>query len=216
MAAPTLPGTVITNTAAITAVTGDTDPGDNTASSTSNVVSPALLSATKAVSGTGAPGAALTYTITITNSGTGAQFDNPGDELVDVLPSSLTLVSATATSGTAVATVGTNTVTWNGSVPAGGSVTVTIAATISSSATIGQVVANQATLSYAADGNGSNESSALTDDPATGTVGDPTAITISRGAGANAVVPTLGGLGLAALALLVALGGALVLGRRVA
>ena len=214
--AATLPGTAITNTAAITAVTGDSDPGDNSSSFVSNVASPAALSATKAVSGTGAPGATLTYTIVLHNTGTGAQFDNPGDELVDVLPSTLTLVSATASSGTAVATVATNTVTWNGSVPAGGSVTVTITATISASATVGQVVSNQATVSYDADGNGSNESSTLTDDPSTGAVGDATALAITRGAGADAVVPTLGGLGLAALALLVALGGALVLGRRIA
>ena len=214
--AATLPGTAITNTAAITAVTGDSDPGDNSSSFVSHVVSPAVLSATKTVAGTGAPGATLTYTIVLSNTGTGAQFDNAGNELVDVLPASLTLVSANATSGTAVATVATNTVTWNGSIPAGGSVTITVSATISAAATTGQVITNQATASYDADGNGTNEATASSDDPGTAAVGDGTSITITRDASGQAVVPTLGGIGLAALALLVALGGALVLGRRLA
>ncbi len=209
-------GTLLSNTATVATVSSDPSSADNTATATTTVQTPPALYATKAVTGVGYPGAPITYTVTIYNNGSTAQADNAGDELVDVLPASLTLVSATATSGTVVATVATNTVTWNGSVPAGGSVTVTIEATISASAALGEVVANQASVSYDADGNGSNESSALTDDPATGTFGDPTVITITRGAGANAVVPTLGGPGLAALALLVALGGALVLGRRIA
>ena len=66
-------------------------------------------------------GGTVTYTVTLTNTGPGAQGDNPGNEFTDVLPAHLALVSATATSGTAVANVGTNTVTWNGSIPAGGS-----------------------------------------------------------------------------------------------
>ena len=44
------------------------------------------------------------------------QQNNAGNEFIDVLPASLTLVSASATSGTAVANVGTNTVTWNGAI----------------------------------------------------------------------------------------------------
>ena len=115
-----------------------------------------------------------------------------------------------------MATVATNTVTWNGSIPAGGSVTITVSATISAAATTGQVITNQATASYDADGNGTNEATASSDDPGTAAVGDGTSITITRDASGQAVVPTLGGIGLAALALLVALGGALVLGRRIA
>ena len=48
----------------------------------------------------------ITYTVVLTNAGPNTQSDNPGDELTDVLPASLTLVSASATSGTAVATIG--------------------------------------------------------------------------------------------------------------
>jgi len=43
-----------------------------------------------------------TYTVVLSNSSTFAQQDNPGNEFIDVLPAGLTLVSASATSGTAV------------------------------------------------------------------------------------------------------------------
>ena len=92
------------------------------------------LSALKTVSGAFEEGGTVTYDIAITNTGTGPSTDNPGDELTDVLPAELTLVSATASAGTAVATVGTNTVTWNGCDPAGGTVNVTITATINAGA----------------------------------------------------------------------------------
>ena len=70
-----------------------------------------MVTATKTVAGTFNVGGTVTYTITMTNSGTAAQADNTGNELLDVLPTAgLTLVSATATAGTATATVGT---TWS-------------------------------------------------------------------------------------------------------
>lgn len=207
-------GTVLSNTASVSSATGDPVTDNNSATTTTTVTTVALLSATKTVAGTGIPGTALVYTITVMNNGTGTQADNPGHELVDVLPSSLTLVSAGATSGTAVATVATNTVTWDGSIPAGGSVTITINATISPSATPGLVITNQATLAYDADGNGTNEAGAATDDPATGAGGDGTNVTIAANARGPTAVPALGGIGLAVLALLLAFGGALVRGRR--
>jgi hypothetical protein len=48
-----------------------------------------------------------------------------GDELTDVLPADLALVSASATTGTPFANTGTNTVTRNGAIAAGNSVTIT-------------------------------------------------------------------------------------------
>ena len=63
----------------------------------------AAVTATKTVAGTFAPGSTVTYTVTISNTGSGATADNPGNEFTDVLPAGLTLVSATASSGTAVA-----------------------------------------------------------------------------------------------------------------
>jgi len=57
-----------------------------------------------------------------------------------------------------VATVGTNTVTWNGSIPRQRSVTITITATINGGNLL-QTITNQGTISYDADGNGTNEAS---------------------------------------------------------
>ncbi len=148
-------------------------PGDPTVFT---VIPANIVSATKSASGIFTPGSTVTYTVVLTNNMGIAQANNPGDELTDVLPPSLTLISATATSGTAVANVGTNTVTWNGSLAAGASVTITITAAINVGAT--GAVSNQATFVYDADGNGTNESLGVSDDPATGTANDPTMFNI--------------------------------------
>ncbi|MFL6234869.1 MAG: beta strand repeat-containing protein, partial [Thermoanaerobaculia bacterium] len=205
----------ISNTATASISTGppDPNPANNSATDTDTVTAAAgaTVSGTKSVSGSFQPGGAVTYTIVLSNTGAGAQADNPGNELTDVLPASLTLVSASATSGTAVATVGTNTVTWNGSIPAGGSVTITIQATVSAGATQGTTVSNQASFSYDTDGNGTNETSGVTDNPATAGGADPTTFTVGQ---APAPIPTLDEVGLLLLALLLAMGGAVMLRRR--
>ncbi|MEO8382095.1 MAG: S8 family serine peptidase [Acidobacteriota bacterium] len=151
-------------------VGGATDP-------TSFTVGGSIVTATKTVSGTFLVGSTVTYTITLSNSGPDAAPDNAGNEFTDVLPSSLTLVSANATSGSAVATVGTNTVTWNGAVPAAGSVTITITATINAG-TAGQSISNQGTASFDANTDGTNESSAVTDDPGTAGAANATAFAV--------------------------------------
>jgi uncharacterized repeat protein (TIGR01451 family) len=170
----------------------------------------AQLTATKVDSGPRAEGSSVTYTVVITNSG-GPQADNPGAEFTDVLPSSLTLVSAAATSGTATADVATNTVTWNGAIPAGGSVTITIDATIHSG-TFGATISNQGTLSFDSNGDLTNDASGVTNDPDTPAANDPTSFV----AGASAVVqiPTLSEVGFAALALLLGATALLSLRRR--
>ncbi len=140
----------------------------------------AVLSGTKTVTGSFVPGGAITYTIVLSNTGTGAQADNAGNELTDVLPAaSLTLVSANASSGTATATLATNTVTWNGALAVSGNVTITIQATIKGTVSGGTLVSNQGSISYDSDGNGSNDASAQTDDPAVGGAADPTVFTVS-------------------------------------
>jgi uncharacterized repeat protein (TIGR01451 family) len=150
-----------------------------------NLASPAILSADKLVSGVFEPSAPVTYTVILRNSGTGMQLDNPGNEFVDVLPAQLTLVSATATAGTAVANVGTNTVTWNGSIAAGALVSVTINATIKANAAPGPV-SNQGTVNYDADGDGTNEATAMTDDPGPGGSADATVFTLASPASVTA------------------------------
>ncbi len=134
------------------------------------------VAATKTVSGTFSVGQTVTYTVTLTNNGTVSQADNAGYEFTDVLPASLTLVSAIASSGTAATAA--STVTWDGSLaPLGGSVTITITATVNAG-THGTTISNQGSVSYDADGNGSNESTAMTDDPAVGGATDPTAFVV--------------------------------------
>jgi uncharacterized repeat protein (TIGR01451 family) len=156
---------------------------------------------TKTVSGSFSEGGSITYTVTISNPSASTQLDNPGDEFNDVLPASLTLVSASASSGTAVADVPTRTVHWNGTIAAnGGSVTITITAIINNGFQ-GQTISNQGTIFFDADGNGTNESSILTDDPGTAAANDPTSFVVV----ALAQVPTLSSL--AALFLALALAG---------
>jgi sugar lactone lactonase YvrE len=142
-----------------------------------SVLSGPMISATKTVSGSFTPGGAITYTLVLTNTGQTTQANNPGDELVDILPASLNLVSAQAVGGTALATVGTNTVTWNGSISPAGSITITIQATIQNG-TAGQILSNQASLSYDSDGNETNDASALTDDPTVGGAANPTSLVV--------------------------------------
>jgi uncharacterized repeat protein (TIGR01451 family) len=192
----------LSNTATVTAPAGVTDPtpGNNSAtdSDTISAVAGAAVTGTKTVTGSPVVGSTIVYTVVLTNGGAGAQADNPGNELTDVLPADLTLVSASASSGTAVPTIATNTVTWNGSIPAGGSVTITITATIKASAA-GHTVSNQASFAFDGDGNGSNESTGQTDDPAAAGASNPTSITVV--AAPAAPIPTLSQAGLVVLML---------------
>ncbi|MBD2704507.1 DUF11 domain-containing protein [Spirosoma sp. BT702] len=139
-------------------------------------VTSASLTATKTVSGSFTPGGAVTYTVVLTNNGASAQGDNPGNEFSDVLPSGLTLVSASASSGSA-GTSG-NTASWNGTIPSGGSVTITITAMVNAG-TGGQTISNQGTVNFDADGNSTNETSAQTDDPAVAGTSNPTNFTVT-------------------------------------
>jgi hypothetical protein len=144
---------------------------------TLQVQSPANVSGTKTVSGPFPAGGSITYVIVLSNSSTSAQFDNPGNEFTDVLPPSLTLVSANATSGAATPNLGTNSVTWNGSIAGSSAITITITATINNVAD-GTGVSNQGTINYDSDGNGTNESSRMTDDPSVVGPSNPTNFTV--------------------------------------
>jgi uncharacterized repeat protein (TIGR01451 family) len=171
----------------------------------------ASVSGAKTVSGDFWPGGAITYRVVLTNAGPGDQGDNSGDELVDVLPAEVTLTGASASSGTAAADLGTNTVTWNGPIPAGGSVTVQISALVGS-APVGTVVSNQGTVAYDGDGNGSNETQVPTDDPGLPGADDPTSFTVIE----QQAIPTLGNLGLLLLVGMLAGAGVVLLRWRLA
>jgi|CXWL01.1.fsa_nt_gi uncharacterized repeat protein (TIGR01451 family) len=200
------PGTVLSNTATAGASTSDPNPGNDSQTATTAVLAPSSMAATKSVAGSLVPGGTITYTIVASNSGPSTQADNPGSEITDVLPAGLTLVSATATSGSVVATVATNTVTWNGAVANGGSVTLTIVATIDADVAPGTTITNQGTMAYDANGDGSNEATGVTDDPGVGGGNDATLFQVVNGQ-AIVEVPTLDAVGLVFVALLLGLGG---------
>jgi uncharacterized repeat protein (TIGR01451 family) len=176
--AATPAGTAINNTA--TVVTSSSDPNGTNNSSTSSAAAgtpPNITAAKSIASGTHAEGSFFTYTIVLANSGSIGQADNPGNELIDILPASLTLVSAAASSGTAVANVGTNTVTWNGAIAGGGSVTISIQALVRGG-TSGTTISNQATVSYDSDANGTNDATRQSDDPSTTAPADATSFAV--------------------------------------
>lgn len=139
---------------------------------------PAAVSVTKTASGTFAEGGSVTYTVVASNSGDIDAPDPTGDELTDALPPQLTLVSANSTAGTAVANVGTNTVTWNGVIPAHGSVTTTIIATVNAG-TENLPVSNQASFAYDSGFDGLNDTTGVSDDPGTAAPADSTTFIVA-------------------------------------
>lgn len=178
VAADAVPGT-LSNTATATLPPGvpDLDPANNSATDTTDILGAANLSATKTVSGSYTIGSTVTYTVVISNNGTGAQADNPGNEFVDWLEPNLQLVSASASSGSAVADTALGQVSWNGAIASGASVTITINAIIGPNA-IG-TVANLGVITYDSDANGSNNRQVLTDDPTQPGSQDPTTFVVS-------------------------------------
>ncbi|MDJ0837801.1 MAG: DUF11 domain-containing protein [Acidobacteriota bacterium] len=123
-------------------------------------------------------GDTLFFQVTLTNVGTSPQLDDPtSDEFTNVLPPGLSLVDATILSGGGVINpdVPTNTVTWNGLIPAGGSINLEIETTVNAG-TEGNIIRNQGIIRYDADGDGINESTTFTDDPSTGGSTDPVII----------------------------------------
>lgn len=127
---------------------------------------PADVVGLKTVAGQFVEGGTVTYTIILTNTGAIAAPDNAGNELTDVLPGTLDLVSASASTGTAVADTGTNTVTWNGAVPAQinsvpGTVTITITATVDGG-TAGTTISNQAAIAFDPTADGTNDTTRQT------------------------------------------------------
>jgi uncharacterized repeat protein (TIGR01451 family) len=192
---PAAPGSSVINNVTVASSNGSS----NAAGTASLVVTSPNVTASKSIAGGNVhpEGAVITYTIVLSNSGSLEQPDNPGSELMDLLPSSLTLLSAASTSGTAVANVGTNTVTWNGSIAGGGSVTITIQASVHAG-TAGTTISNSASVFFDSDFNGSNEAQRQSDDPATAAASDPTSFVVTGS------VPALSTMMLALMAALLA------------
>jgi uncharacterized repeat protein (TIGR01451 family) len=188
---------VLHNKATVTPPAGVCDdPSDNQHIEDTQVVATGVHAFCEEISGPMMELTPITKTLLLINCGPANQADNPGDEFTDVLPAGLTLTSASATSG--VASTSGNTATWNGAIPVGGTVTITINANINAG-TAGMILCNQATIAYDADGNGTNESIGFSDDPDEPGLADPCCFRVlSTPPG----IPTLSGDSLAALALL--------------
>jgi len=126
------------------------------------------------------PGSTVTFEVTIWNYGCDDQGDNSGHEFLDTLPDGLNATGyATATGGTI--TVDGDQVFWDGSIPAGGSVTLVFKARINSTAEDGSEICNQGIIYWDSDGDGTNDASEPTDNPGTGAEDDPTCLTVDIG-----------------------------------
>lgn len=164
-------------TATLTVTDDDGDSDSDTAVVT--VIAPSDILGLKTVSGSFNEGGAIRYTIVLSNTGDTDQMDNPGDEFVDELPEEIALTNAQIVSGGGAIASSFNTVTWNGAIPAGGSVILEIEATILPGFR-GQVVSNQGQIFYDGDDDGQNEAFTFTDDPTQPGMFDPTTFTIQE------------------------------------
>jgi uncharacterized repeat protein (TIGR01451 family) len=126
----------ITNTANASAATGETVLGNNTSTATTNLPTDLAVTKTDGVT-TVAAGGTLTYTVVVSNVGSNSV---TGATLADVLPPNATFVSLAAPAGwtpttPAVGQTGTVTATNTTALPAGGTATFTIFATVNNNAT---------------------------------------------------------------------------------
>lgn len=204
-------GSTITNTASIATATLDDNAVNDSATTTTTVLGGPNVLATKDVTSDSqfATGTQITYTIVLTNEGDTTQGDNPGDELTDVLPPGLVLVSASSDSGTTTVDIPGNTVHFNGVLLPNVPVTITIIATIT--ATSGPI-SNQATIFYDPNADGINDATRLSDDATFIGDEDPTVFTIGGGPSVLEI-PTLHHFALLFLALMLG-GAALMILRR--
>lgn len=192
----------------------DPDLANNVATDTILLLAGAELAASKTVVGDFAPGHLVIYTITLSNSGPGDQSDNPGDELLDVLPPELELESATvvAGGGNLALDTGADEVRWNGAVPALGEVVIEIVARIGA-VPVGTSIGNQALVSYDSTGDGINDATVASDDPAAPGDEDSTSFQVGE---QTAGIPTLSGFGQLLLVMLLAGAGLILLRRSLA
>jgi parallel beta-helix repeat protein len=152
--------------------------------------SPARLAATLTVTGRLTEGREVSYTALLTNAGPRTQRDNPGDEFFIRLPVELDLVDVVASAGQGTADRAMRTIAWNGAIPPGTSVRLTIRAIIRSG-TVGKTVISQGTVQFDVHGNGLNEALAPTDDPVPPGPADATTFVVASGGASPVEIPTL-------------------------
>lgn len=108
----------------------------------------------------------LRYRITISNTGSADQNDNPGNEFEDYLPENTTYVAGSVFSeyGTISYDSGENKIIWNGNVPAETSRILEFKVTINQSLENGVIISNQGTVYWDSNEDGTNDATELTDD----------------------------------------------------
>ncbi len=114
------------------------------------------------IDGQPTPGGVVNYTFACHNGGPFPQQDNPGDEFFLQIPG-LQIVNASASSGSAI--FGPAMALWDGAIPVGGQVVILVSAAIPPATAVGATFCAQGQLLFDADGNGTNESNGVTDDP---------------------------------------------------
>ena len=172
------------------------------------------LRATLTGSGTAVPGGTVFLNVVLTNPTPIDQPDAEGDEFSLAIPEALTPLSVEATSGQAELIAGAPAartpraaaasgsgflLIWNGALPAGGSVTLTVTARVETFSPDGLEM--QGKIFFDTDGDGVNDLSTLTDDPSLPGDEDPSLLFAPQSV---LEIPALSDVGLLFLALLLA------------
>jgi uncharacterized repeat protein (TIGR01451 family) len=171
---------ILSNTATVSASSvSDPNPGNNSATDTDTLAPQADLSITKTDGvTTAAPGGSVTYTITASNAGPS---NTSSVTVADTFPASLTATWTCVGAGGGICTAsGSGNINNTVILPAGGSVTYTAVATISSSA-IG-MLSNTATVSASSTTDPNPGNNAATD---IDTLIPPVAVSINQAIGQN-------------------------------
>lgn len=112
-------------------------------------------------------GSTIRYSITLSNTGTADQNNNPGNEFEDYIPNNATYVpgSVTATSGVIGYDSGENKIIWNGNILAESSRVLSFDVVINETGLeTGAIVSNQGTVYWDSNEDGTNDATELTDD----------------------------------------------------
>ncbi len=128
----TFPVGPLGNTTVVGSDTADNSPNNNTSTTTTTVTEPPganfnpvnILIRNTATDACIGSGNVISVEVTLTNSGTGVQNDNPGPELVASLPVELTGIAGSCSTTGGSCSVGASQIEWNGTIPPGGSVTI--------------------------------------------------------------------------------------------
>jgi uncharacterized repeat protein (TIGR01451 family) len=187
-------GTQISNTAFVSSATPDPSPSNNFSTTNTTISTSADLAVVKTGPATVAPGANLTYAITVTNNGPS---DAQGVSLSDLLPSTETFVSQSQTAGAdlfALSRSGIHISDTITTLPSGHSDTIMVTVTVKSDVANGTQISNTASVSSSTpDPNSSNNSYTATTmvKPSSGPLLPPKAIRYTRSSTAQALAGPL-------------------------